>query len=53
MSTSSSDRDLLAGSDDWVDRIVLNAYFPRGRNPGGVRGVVAALASGRGHRPGP
>src|SRR5674476_1367570 len=29
--------DLLAGSYDCVDRIVLNAYYPRGHNPGGFR----------------
>jgi hypothetical protein len=28
---------LLAGSYDWVDRVVLNAYFPLGHNPGGFR----------------
>jgi hypothetical protein len=30
-------RDLLAGSYDCVDRIVLNAYFRLGMNPGGFR----------------
>ena len=29
--------DLLAGSYDCVDRIVLNAYFRLGMNPGGFR----------------
>ena len=29
--------DLLAGSYDCVDRVVLNAYFPIGHNPGGFR----------------
>jgi hypothetical protein len=29
--------DLLTGSYDCVDRIVLNAYFPLGHNPGGFR----------------
>jgi hypothetical protein len=29
--------DLLTGSYDSVDRIVLNAYFPLGHNPGGFR----------------
>jgi hypothetical protein len=29
--------DLLVGSYDCVDRIVLNAYFPLGHNPGGFR----------------
>ena len=30
-------RDLLAGSYDCVDRIVLNAYFSLGMTPGGFR----------------
>src|SRR6201998_3197446 len=29
--------DLLSGSYDCVDRIVLNAYFRMGHNPGGFR----------------
>ena len=29
--------DLITGSYDCVDRIVLNAYFPLGHNPGGFR----------------
>jgi hypothetical protein len=29
--------DLLTGSYDCVDRVVLNAYFPLGHNPGGFR----------------
>ncbi len=29
--------DLLRGSYDCVDRIVLNAYYPLGPNPGGFR----------------
>ena len=29
--------DLLAGSYDCVDRVVLNAYFPLGHSPGGFR----------------
>jgi hypothetical protein len=29
--------DLLTGSYDCVDRIVLNAYLPLGGNPGGFR----------------
>jgi hypothetical protein len=29
--------DLLAGSYDCVDRVVLNAYYPPGHNPGGFR----------------
>ena len=28
---------LLTGSYDCVDRVVLNAYFPLGHNPGGFR----------------
>ena len=34
-------RDLLGGSYDCVDRIVLNAYFRMGHDPGGVPCVVA------------
>jgi len=30
-------RDLLTGNYDCVDRVVLNAYFPIGHNPGGFR----------------
>jgi hypothetical protein len=30
-------RDLLGGSYDCVDRIVLNAYFRMGHDPGGFR----------------
>ena len=30
-------RDLLGGSYDCVDRIVLNAYFRMGHSPGGFR----------------
>lgn len=39
MTDSFSDRygDLLQGAYDWVDRIVLNAYYPLGCNRGGVR----------------
>src|SRR3954454_23138074 len=29
--------DLLSGHYDCVDRIVLNAYYPLGHNPGGFR----------------
>ena len=29
--------DLLTGSYDCVDRVVLNAFFPLGHNPGGFR----------------
>ena len=36
--------DLLTGSYDCVDLIVLNAFFPLGYNPGRVSCVVAALA---------
>ena len=34
---SSRYADLLTGSYDCVDRIVLNAYYPLGHNPGGFR----------------
>ena len=39
MADSFSERygDLLTGSYDCVDRIVLNAYFSLGHNPGGFR----------------
>ena len=39
MADELSDRygDLLTGSYDCVDRIVLNAYFPLGHSPGGFR----------------
>jgi hypothetical protein len=30
-------QDLLSGSYDCVDRIVLNAYFRMGHSPGGFR----------------
>jgi len=30
-------RDLLTGSYDCVDRLVLNAYYPMGHSPGGFR----------------
>ena len=30
-------QDYLVGNYDCVDRIVLNAYFPMGHNPGGFR----------------
>jgi hypothetical protein len=30
-------QELLSGSDDCVDRIVLNAYFGMGHGPGGFR----------------
>ncbi|WP_157743022.1 hypothetical protein [Micromonospora coriariae] len=29
--------DLVTGSYDCVDPIVLNAYYPLGRGPGGIR----------------
>src|SRR5258708_21103353 len=32
-------QDLLSGSYDCVDRIVLNAYFRMGHSPGGIRGT--------------
>jgi hypothetical protein len=42
-------RDLLTGSYDCVDRVVLNAFFPIGHNPGGfrcwLRGCTAATTS--------
>jgi hypothetical protein len=38
--------DLLAGSYDCVDRIVLNAFFPFGCSPGGFRTWWRALHSG-------
>src|ERR1700674_218166 len=43
MPDSLSDRyaELLTGSYDCVDRIVLNAFFRMGHGPGGFRGVVA------------
>ena len=40
---STSYQDLLSGSYDCVDRIVLNAYFPMGHNPGGFRWWWRAL----------
>jgi hypothetical protein len=40
---SSRYQDLLSGSYDCVDRIVLNAYFPMGHNPGGFRWWWRAL----------
>jgi len=36
-------QDLLSGSYDCVDRIVLNAYFPLGHSPGGFRWWWRAL----------
>lgn len=36
-------KDLLAGSYDCVDRIVLNGYFRMGHNPGGFRAWWRAL----------
>ena len=38
--------DLLSGSYDYVDRIVLNAYFPLGHHPGGFRGWWRRLHDG-------
>ena len=48
MSDSWSDRyaDLLTGSYDCVDRIVLNAYFRMGHDPGGFRLWWRALSGG-------
>ena len=40
---STSYQDLLSGSYNCVDRIVLNAYFPMGHNPGGFRWWWRAL----------
>ncbi len=42
--------DMLAGSYDCVDRVVLNAYYPLGHSPGGFRtwwrvGMTAATTS--------
>src|SRR4030081_3215230 len=36
--------NMLTGSYDCVDRIVLNAYYSLGHNPGRVPGLVAAVA---------
>ena len=38
--------DLLTGSYDCVDRIVLNAYFSMGHHPGGFRMWWRALHGG-------
>ena len=38
--------DLLAGSYDCVDRVVLNAFFPIGHNPGGFRSWWRRLHGG-------
>ena len=38
--------DLLTGSYDCVDRIVLNAYYPMGHGPGGFRVWWRQLHSG-------
>ena len=45
MADSLSDRyaELLTGSYDCVDRIVLNAYFRMGHDPGGFRSWWRAL----------
>ena len=47
--------DLLYGSYDCVDRIVLNAYYPLGHNPGGFRTWWRRLHAARtpGSRGGP
>ena len=39
--------DLLTGSYDCVDRIVLNAYYPMGHGPGGFRVWWRKLHNGR------
>jgi hypothetical protein len=36
--------DLLEGQYDCVDRIVLNAYYPKLLSGGGIRDLVAAVA---------
>jgi hypothetical protein len=36
--------DILEGSYDCVDRIVLNAYFRRGHSGGGFRAWVPSLS---------
>jgi hypothetical protein len=41
-------QDLLSGSYDCVDRIVLNAYFRMGHDPGGFR-VGWRLLTGSDH----
>ena len=46
MTSPSGTRDLLTGSYDCVDRIVLNAYYPLGTQPGRVPDLVAALIGG-------
>lgn len=38
--------DLIDGSYDCVDRVVLNAYFPLGHNPGGFRSWWRRLHGG-------
>ncbi len=38
--------DLLTGAYDCVDRIVLNAYFPLGHSPGGLRAWWRRLHGG-------
>ena len=38
--------DLIDGSYDCVDRVVLNAYFPLGHNPGGYRSWWRRLHGG-------
>ena len=37
MSSAPATPSLVTGSYDCVDRIVLNAYYPLGHNPGGFR----------------
>ena len=40
--------DLIDGSYDCVDRVVLNAWFPMGINPGGLRTWWRRLHGGDG-----
>ena len=44
---SSLYQELLSGSYDCVDRIVLNAYFGMGHSPGGFRAWWRALIPDR------
>jgi hypothetical protein len=37
--------DLIDGSYDCVDRVVLNAWFPMGVNPGGAGGGGCTAAA--------
>ena len=42
-------QDLLSGSYDCVDRIVLNAYFRMGHSPGGFSVSPSAIYTLLGH----